>query len=52
MSSGIEFDVLSIANEDPNNDTPNADPILNGPFGTATGSTIRSGTTETIEPDR
>ncbi len=47
---GIQFDVLNIANENPNNDTPNADPILNGPFGTATGSIIRNGTTETLNP--
>lgn len=47
---GIQFDVVNISNENPNNDTPNADPILNGPFGTAQGSIIRNGTTETLHP--
>lgn len=49
---GIKFDTLNIASENPSNDTPNAstDPILNGPFGSATGSIIRNGTTETINP--
>ncbi|HEY5005158.1 MAG TPA: hypothetical protein VII61_18495, partial [Ktedonobacteraceae bacterium] len=49
---GIKFDSLNIASENPGNDTPNAsaDPILNGPFGTATSSIIRNGTTETLNP--
>lgn len=47
---GIQFDVLNISNENPSNDTPNADPVLNGPFGKAQGSIIRSGTTETLKP--
>jgi hypothetical protein len=47
---GIQFDVLNIANENPGNDTPNADPVLNGPFGTAHSSIIRNGTTETLSP--
>ncbi|GHO51630.1 hypothetical protein KSB_01050 [Ktedonobacter robiniae] len=45
---GIQFDVANIANENPSNDTPNGDPVLSGPFGTAHGSIIRNGTTETI----
>jgi len=45
---GIQFDVLDISNENPSNDTPNGDPVLNGPFGTAQGSIIRDGTTETL----
>jgi hypothetical protein len=47
---GIQFDVLNIGNENPNNDLPNAgaNPLLHGPFGTATGSIIRNGTTETL----
>ncbi len=47
---GIKFDSLNIATENPSNDTPNAssDPLLNGPFGSATGSIIRNGTTETL----
>ncbi len=49
---GITFDALNIASENPGNDTPNAssDPILNGPFGSATSSIIRNGTTETLNP--
>lgn len=45
---GISFDALNISSENPSNDTPNADPVLNGPFGVATGSIIRNGTTETL----
>jgi hypothetical protein len=47
---GIQFDVLNIANENPGNDTPNGDPVLNGPFGQAQSSIIRNGTTETLHP--
>lgn len=47
---GIQFDVLNISNENPSNDTPKGDPVLNGPFGAATGSIIRNGTTETLNP--
>ena len=49
---GIKFDSLNIASENPGNDTANAssDPILNGPFGSATSSIIRNGTTETLNP--
>lgn len=47
---GIQFDVLDIQNENPNNDTPNPDPVLQGAFGTAHGSIIRNGTTETLNP--
>lgn len=47
---GIQFDVLNISSENPSNDTPKGDPVLNGPFGVATGSIIRNGTTETINP--
>ena len=45
---GIQFDVVNISSENPSNDTPNADPLLQGPFGTARGTIIRNGTTETI----
>jgi hypothetical protein len=45
---GIQFDVLDINSENPGNDTPNSDPILQGPFGTAHSSIIRDGTTETL----
>jgi hypothetical protein len=49
---GIKFDALNIVSENPGNDTPNAssDPLLNGPFGSATSSIIRNGTTETLNP--
>lgn len=47
---GIQFDALNIASENPSNDTPNPDPVLNGPFGQAQGSIIRNGTTETLSP--
>ncbi|HEY7417967.1 MAG TPA: hypothetical protein VH593_22485, partial [Ktedonobacteraceae bacterium] len=47
---GIQFDVLDISNENPGNDTPNGDPVLNGPFGQAQSSIIRDGTTETLHP--
>ncbi len=47
---GIQFDVLNISSENPGNDTSKSDPVLNGPFGVATGSIIRNGTTETINP--
>jgi len=47
---GIQFDVVNISSENPSNDTPNADPLLQGPFGVAHGTIIRSGTTETINP--
>lgn len=47
---GIQFDSLNIASENPSNDTPSGDPVLSGPFGTAQGSIIRNGTTETLHP--
>lgn len=47
---GIQFDVQNIYYDNPHNDTPHADPLLQGPFGKARGSIIRSGTTETIYP--
>lgn len=45
---GIQFDDTIIAQDYPNVDTPNPDPILQGPFGTGTTSLINQGTTETI----
>lgn len=45
---GVQFDVLDISSENPSNDTPGGDPVLNGPFGVASGSIIRDGTTETL----
>jgi len=47
---GIQFDVADIARDYPGVDTPNPDPILQGPFGTGTTSLIAAGTTETISP--
>ncbi len=47
---GITFDVAKIAKDYPGVDTPNPDPILQGPFGTGTTSLIDQGTTETISP--
>ncbi len=47
---GIQFDVLDISSENPSNDTPNPDPVLQGAFGTAHSSIIRNGTTETLNP--
>ncbi len=47
---GITFDAVDIAHDYPNVDTPNPDPILQGPFGTGTTSLIDAGTTETISP--
>lgn len=47
---GIQFDVQNIYYANPRNDTPNPDPLLSGSFGTAKGSIIRSGTTETLYP--
>ena len=47
---GITFDAARIAKDYPGVDTPNPDPILQGPFGTGTTSLINQGTTETISP--
>jgi hypothetical protein len=47
---GITFDAARIAKDYPGVDTPNPDPILQGPFGSGTTSLINQGTTETISP--
>ncbi|GAC1651278.1 MAG: hypothetical protein NVS4B12_21920 [Ktedonobacteraceae bacterium] len=47
---GITFDAVDIAHDHPGVDTPNPDPVLQGPFGTGTTSLIDAGTTETIHP--
>ncbi len=49
---GFAFDVLNIQTENPNGIPASAatNPVIHGPFGTVTGSIIRSGTTETINP--
>ncbi|MDQ2888664.1 MAG: hydrolase, partial [Chloroflexota bacterium] len=41
---------VNIARDYPGVDTPNPDPILQGPFGKGTTSNIDNGTTETIKP--
>lgn len=48
---GIQFNVADIAKDYPGVDTPNPDPILQGPFGNGTTSLIAAGTTETINPN-
>jgi hypothetical protein len=51
---GFSFDLADIPSENPSR-IPSAvdnDPVINGPFGTVTGSIIRGGTTATINPDQ
>jgi hypothetical protein len=49
---GFSIDVLDISSENPNviGSTAGSDPIIKGPFGTATGTIIRDGTTVTMHP--
>jgi hypothetical protein len=47
---GIQFDNVNISRDYPGVDTPNPDPILQGPFGKGSTSNIDNGTTETIKP--
>ena len=49
---GFSIDVLDISNENPNviGSSAGSDPIIRGPFGTATGTIIRDGTTVTMHP--
>ncbi|MEU2631742.1 hydrolase, partial [Kitasatospora sp. NPDC007106] len=47
---GFSVDLLNIANENPRAVTDTTDPVLNGAFGTVTGSIIRNGTTFTLKP--
>jgi hypothetical protein len=49
---GFSIDLLNIASENPNVIGSSAanDPIIKGPFGTATGTIIRNGTTVTMKP--
>ena len=48
---GFRFDTLDIGSDNPRGVAPGADssPVIRGPFGTVTGSSIRGGTTATIE---
>jgi Putative Ig domain len=49
---GFSIDLLNIANENPNviGSAAGSDPIIRGPFGTATGTIMRNGTTVTLHP--
>ncbi|WP_354644596.1 putative Ig domain-containing protein [Kitasatospora camelliae] len=47
---GFSVDLLNIGNENPRAVADPADPVLNGSFGTVTGSIIRNGTTFTLKP--
>ncbi|WP_052390813.1 putative Ig domain-containing protein [Streptomyces sp. NRRL B-24484] len=47
---GFSVDLLNIANENPRAVADTTDPVLNGAFGTVTGSIIRNGTTFTLKP--
>jgi hypothetical protein len=49
---GFSIDVSSISTDNPNviGSKASGDPIINGPFGTVTGTIIRSGTTATLKP--
>ncbi|HET6210575.1 MAG TPA: Ig domain-containing protein, partial [Jatrophihabitans sp.] len=49
---GFSIDLLNIASENPNviGASAGSDPIIKGPFGTATGTIIRNGTTVTMKP--
>ena len=49
---GFSIDVLDISSENPNviGSKAASDPIIKGPFGTATGTIIRDGTTVTMKP--
>ena len=49
---GFSIDLLNIASENPNviGSAAGSDPIIRGPFGTATGTIIRNGTTVTLKP--
>src|SRR6185437_2804409 len=49
---GFSIDVLDISSENPNviGSSAGSDPIIRGPFGTATGTILRDGTTVTMHP--
>ncbi|MDQ2835959.1 MAG: immune inhibitor A [Actinomycetota bacterium] len=49
---GFSIDLLNIGTENPNviGASAGSDPIIKGPFGTATGTIIRNGTTVTLKP--
>ncbi|MFJ9690631.1 putative Ig domain-containing protein [Kitasatospora sp. NPDC101183] len=47
---GLSVDLLNIQTDNPRAVNDATDPVLNGPFGTVTGSIIRNGTTFTLKP--
>ncbi|WP_105968040.1 M6 family metallopeptidase [Streptomyces geranii] len=47
---GFTVDTLNVSTDDPSAVSSSTDPVLNGSFGTVTGSIIRSGTTATLSP--
>ncbi|MFE7189875.1 hydrolase [Kitasatospora sp. NPDC057595] len=47
---GFSVDIANISTDNPRAVNDAADPVLHGPFGTVTGSILRSGTTFTLKP--
>jgi hypothetical protein len=47
---GFSVDAVNIANENPVAIADSTNPVIHGPFGTVTGSIIRSGSTQTLHP--
>ena len=47
---GFSVDAVNIANENPVAIHDTTNPVVNGPFGTVTGSIIRNGSTQTLHP--
>ncbi|WP_030247271.1 hypothetical protein [Streptomyces sp. NRRL S-350] len=47
---GFSVDLLNITTDNPRAVNDATDPVLNGPFGTVTGSILRNGTTFTLKP--
>ncbi|WP_441248014.1 putative Ig domain-containing protein [Kitasatospora sp. McL0602] len=47
---GFSVDLKNITTDNPRAVSDSADPVLNGPFGTVTGSILRNGTTFTLKP--
>jgi hypothetical protein len=47
---GFSVDLKNIVTDTPRAISDAADPVINGPFGTVTGSVIYNGTTETLHP--
>ncbi|MFE0458777.1 putative Ig domain-containing protein [Kitasatospora sp. NPDC058965] len=47
---GFSVDLLNITTDNPRAISDSTDPVLNGPYGTVTGSILRNGTTFTLKP--